>query len=200
MALSDNYANSSTSRRETLKPEMLIRNIHFEFKSLKLSSTLALDQHTFSIDVPDAVLLTPTILLHTLPVGPEPEETSRISFSYSQIASVEATDSQLTIMFKHFAILVLIHPSIAQIYTTINTNMRIAQVGALLAFNIPSKSHSEYKYDPVLEYNRFMTPNWRFSSINSSFQFSPTYPQVLVVPSRISDNVLKHIGSFRNFD
>lgn len=39
---------------------------------------------------------------------------------------------------------------------------------------------------------------WRLSTINQDYAFSPTYPDVLVVPSKISDNVLKYAGQFRS--
>ncbi|KAL1898817.1 phosphatidylinositol-3-phosphatase ymr1 [Sporothrix stenoceras] len=39
---------------------------------------------------------------------------------------------------------------------------------------------------------------WRISHINKDYAFSPTYPSVLVVPSKISDNVLKYAGQFRS--
>ncbi|KAJ1551795.1 hypothetical protein HK096_007737 [Nowakowskiella sp. JEL0078] len=57
-------------------------------------------------------------------------------------------------------------------------------------------------YDPQREYHRMGIDQrnklWRLSSINKDFEFSSTYPQTLVVPARISDNVLKHIGKFRS--
>ncbi|PNS16019.1 hypothetical protein CAC42_4420 [Sphaceloma murrayae] len=39
---------------------------------------------------------------------------------------------------------------------------------------------------------------WRLSEINHDYVYSPTYPSVLVVPSSVSDNVLKHGGSYRS--
>ncbi|RKO97342.1 hypothetical protein CXG81DRAFT_3995, partial [Caulochytrium protostelioides] len=39
---------------------------------------------------------------------------------------------------------------------------------------------------------------WRMSQINAAFLFAPTYPDRLVVPARLSDNVLKHAGAFRS--
>lgn len=39
---------------------------------------------------------------------------------------------------------------------------------------------------------------WRISSINKEYVFCPTYPATLVVPSRITDNVLKYAGAFRS--
>lgn len=40
--------------------------------------------------------------------------------------------------------------------------------------------------------------NWRLTKINACFEYSPTYPSVIAVPSRISDTTLKHIGKFRS--
>jgi hypothetical protein len=39
---------------------------------------------------------------------------------------------------------------------------------------------------------------WRISNINQEYQFSSTYPRLLVVPTKISDNTLRHIGKFRS--
>ncbi|KAF9430027.1 hypothetical protein BGZ94_008624 [Podila epigama] len=39
---------------------------------------------------------------------------------------------------------------------------------------------------------------WRFSDINQSFTFSPTYPHSIVVPTRISDTVLTYAAKHRS--
>lgn len=39
---------------------------------------------------------------------------------------------------------------------------------------------------------------WRISNINDNYSFCPSYPRMFVVPSTISDNVLKHAGKFRS--
>jgi len=39
---------------------------------------------------------------------------------------------------------------------------------------------------------------WRLTDINHDYEFSPTYPSVLVVPSSVSDNVLKHGREYRS--
>lgn len=39
---------------------------------------------------------------------------------------------------------------------------------------------------------------WRISELNHDYSYSPTYPAVLVVPSAVSDNVLKHGGPYRS--
>ncbi|KAJ3213319.1 hypothetical protein HDU67_003038 [Dinochytrium kinnereticum] len=42
------------------------------------------------------------------------------------------------------------------------------------------------------------TKAWRLTTINQDFSFCSTYPKLLGVPARISDNVLKHAGKFRS--
>lgn len=39
---------------------------------------------------------------------------------------------------------------------------------------------------------------WRITDINKDYAFSPTYPSVLVVPTSISDNVLKYAANHRS--
>ncbi|KAL8370878.1 hypothetical protein RB595_000968 [Gaeumannomyces hyphopodioides] len=39
---------------------------------------------------------------------------------------------------------------------------------------------------------------WRITNINKDYVFSPTYPEVLVVPASISDNVLKYAANHRS--
>ncbi|CAR29833.1 ZYRO0G18062p [Zygosaccharomyces rouxii] len=41
---------------------------------------------------------------------------------------------------------------------------------------------------------------WRISTINEDYKFSPTYPSHLVVPSQISDTLLRHTAKFRSQD
>ena len=42
------------------------------------------------------------------------------------------------------------------------------------------------------------TKSWRFTDINKDYSFSPTYPNKLVVPSRISDSTLTYAGKYRS--
>lgn len=59
-------------------------------------------------------------------------------------------------------------------------------------------------YDARREYRRMgigpkeADKGWRLSEINHDYTYSPTYPSVLVVPSTVSDNVLKHGGAYRS--
>ncbi|CAG8618276.1 23977_t:CDS:2, partial [Dentiscutata erythropus] len=57
-------------------------------------------------------------------------------------------------------------------------------------------------YDVLHEYDRMgvdnATGSWRFSNVNRSYTFCATYPRILVVPAKISDNVLNHASKFRS--
>ncbi|KAF2428766.1 phosphatases II [Tothia fuscella] len=59
-------------------------------------------------------------------------------------------------------------------------------------------------YDPRKEFARqgisekSGDKGWRFTTINSDYSYSPTYPAVLVVPSAISDSVLKYGAKYRS--
>ncbi|OKL60611.1 hypothetical protein UA08_04183 [Talaromyces atroroseus] len=59
-------------------------------------------------------------------------------------------------------------------------------------------------YDPRKEWRRQgvgiegSNAGWRISNINADYSFSPTYPEVLVVPSTISDNTLNYAGRYRS--
>ena len=57
-------------------------------------------------------------------------------------------------------------------------------------------------FNPRAEFTRqgvgVRTKAWRFTDINKDYSFCPTYPAKLVVPSRISDNVLSYAGRYRS--
>ncbi|KAH0361858.1 protein phosphatase, partial [Aureobasidium melanogenum] len=59
-------------------------------------------------------------------------------------------------------------------------------------------------YDARKEYKRMgISPKgadrgWRLTDINRDYEYSPTYPSLLVVPSSVSDNVLKHGREYRS--
>lgn len=58
-------------------------------------------------------------------------------------------------------------------------------------------------YDPVAEYKRQGLiqdgdPYWRLSKVNEDYKLSFSYPNHLIVPANISDNVLKHAAKFRS--
>ncbi|KAK3692240.1 protein-tyrosine phosphatase-like protein [Podospora appendiculata] len=88
---------------------------------------------------------------------------------------------------------------------------RLGSIENLLAFSYrPPHNSPEHKvngwdlYDAKAEFRRqgisekCADLGWRVSSINRDYAFSPTYPSVLVVPSKISDNTLKYASNFRS--
>ncbi|KAL2181433.1 protein-tyrosine phosphatase-like protein [Thermothelomyces heterothallicus CBS 202.75] len=88
---------------------------------------------------------------------------------------------------------------------------RLGSIENLLAFNYtPPPGSPENKingwdlYDARAEFRRqgisekSADLGWRITNINKDYTFSPTYPAVLVVPSRISDNTLKYAAAFRS--
>lgn len=88
---------------------------------------------------------------------------------------------------------------------------RLGSIEKLLAFNYcPPPNSLEFKtngwdiYDARAEFRRqgisekLPDLGWRITAINKDYTFSPTYPAVLAVPSKISDNTLKYAASFRS--
>lgn len=58
-------------------------------------------------------------------------------------------------------------------------------------------------YDPMREWRRQGIGDggdnrWRISKINADYTFSPTYPDILVVPANISDITLNYAGKYRS--
>lgn len=86
---------------------------------------------------------------------------------------------------------------------------RLGAIDKLYAFSYqPIKQEKPFNgwhlYDPRVEFRRqgisskSIERGWRISHINQDYTFSPTYPGLLVVPSNISDNVIKHAGPYRS--
>ncbi|KAI0851698.1 phosphatases II [Daldinia vernicosa] len=90
-----------------------------------------------------------------------------------------------------------------------NRTCRLGSIEKLYAFSYqPLKLEKPFDgwniYDPRVEFRRqgistkSVDRGWRVSLINKDYNFSPTYPGLLVVPSKISDNVIKYAGSYRS--
>ncbi|KAI1384523.1 phosphatases II [Hypoxylon trugodes] len=90
-----------------------------------------------------------------------------------------------------------------------NRTCRLGTIEKLYAFSYqPLKIEKPFNgwnlYDPRAEFRRqgistkSVDRGWRISLINKDYTFSPTYPGILVVPSKISDNVIKYAGSYRS--
>ncbi|KAI0022060.1 protein-tyrosine phosphatase-like protein [Xylariomycetidae sp. FL0641] len=90
-----------------------------------------------------------------------------------------------------------------------NRTCRLGTIEKLYAFHYqPLRAEKPFNgwniYDPRAEYRRqgistkSVDRGWRISQINKDYSFSPTYPGLLVVPSTISDNVIKYAGPYRS--
>ncbi|KAF3012212.1 hypothetical protein E8E14_009315 [Neopestalotiopsis sp. 37M] len=90
-----------------------------------------------------------------------------------------------------------------------NRTCRLGSMEKLYAFSYqPLKQEKPFNgwelYDPKTEFRRqgisskSQDRGWRISTINNDYTFSPTYPGMLVVPTQISDNVIKHAGPYRS--
>ncbi|KHO00823.1 protein phosphatase [Metarhizium album ARSEF 1941] len=86
---------------------------------------------------------------------------------------------------------------------------KLGTVERLYAFSHrPLKNEREMNgwdfYDPKAEFRRqgisakLPDKGWRVTTINKDYTFCDTYPAFLVVPSKISDNVLKYARDFRS--
>ncbi|KAI8607308.1 Myotubularin-like phosphatase domain-containing protein, partial [Chytriomyces sp. MP71] len=94
-----------------------------------------------------------------------------------------------------------------EVFANLQRLINISAIGNLFAFthepNPPFSTSSGWSvYNPEAEFRRMglgvKSDLWRFSTINKDFSFCPTYPRLIAVPSRISDNVLKHAVKFRS--
>ncbi|KAG6002987.1 hypothetical protein E4U21_002462 [Claviceps maximensis] len=86
---------------------------------------------------------------------------------------------------------------------------KLGTVEKLYAFSHKPLRHEEEMngwdcYDPKAEFRRqgisekLPDKGWRVTNINQDYSFCDTYPAFLVVPSKISDNVLKYAREFRS--
>ncbi|KAF2476976.1 phosphatases II [Lindgomyces ingoldianus] len=96
------------------------------------------------------------------------------------------------------------------VYDTIRgLSCKVGRLDKLLAFSYQPKPPEDKLdgwqiYDARREWKRLgISPKdtekgWRISEINKDYKYSPTYPSLLVVPTKISDNVLNYAGNYRS--
>lgn len=86
---------------------------------------------------------------------------------------------------------------------------KIGRLDKLLAFSYQPKPLEDQQqgwdiYDARREWKRLgISPKdsekgWRISEINMEYKYSKTYPALLVVPSKVSDSVLRYAGEYRS--
>jgi hypothetical protein len=106
----------------------------------------------------------------------------------------------LYIYYRHFICIKLMIPQQEMIFQELQKHIDKTTVDDLYCFVNPERYQTSWNvYDIKQDAKRMgLSEKWRISTINQDYQFSPTYPQFLIVPQRISDNTLKHIGKFRS--
>ncbi|KAF9102021.1 hypothetical protein BGX29_005010 [Mortierella sp. GBA35] len=96
---------------------------------------------------------------------------------------------------------------VTDVYESIQKLTCIGSVQQLYAFDYkPSPPFSTTDgwqiYKPRDEYERMgvgsKNDQWRISEVNETYSFSPTYPQLIVVPTKISDAVLQYAAKHRS--
>ncbi|KAJ3012572.1 UNVERIFIED_CONTAM: hypothetical protein HDU68_001131, partial [Siphonaria sp. JEL0065] len=108
--------------------------------------------------------------------------------------------------FKSVKLTIPSEAEAADIFYNLQKLINTSSVDQLLAFSYEPvdkfTSVVGWTYDVEVEFRRqglgVKTDAWRITTINKDFSFCSTYPRLLAVPSKISDNVLKHAGKFRS--
>ncbi|KAF1958395.1 phosphatases II [Byssothecium circinans] len=96
------------------------------------------------------------------------------------------------------------------VYETIRAlTCKVGRLDKLQAFSYkPKPPENEQNgwqvYDPRREWKRLgISPKdsekgWRISEINIEYKYSETYPALIVVPTKVSDSVLRYAGAYRS--
>ncbi|KIM65373.1 hypothetical protein SCLCIDRAFT_1212543 [Scleroderma citrinum Foug A] len=109
--------------------------------------------------------------------------------------------------FETFSLLFDIDRDAADVFESVKELTVCTSVNQLYAFfyspNPPFDAEGGWNvYSPRKEFGRMgvgtRTKAWRFTDINKDYQFSPTYPSLLVVPTRISDSTLHYAAKYRS--
>ncbi|KAF2114485.1 protein-tyrosine phosphatase-like protein [Lophiotrema nucula] len=112
--------------------------------------------------------------------------------------------------FTYFAFNFRTEPKARKAYDHIRANTcKIHRLDRLLAFTYQPKGpegqiNGWQIYDARREWKRLgISPKdtekgWRISEINKDYKYSPTYPALLVVPTKVSDSTLRYAGPYRS--
>ncbi|CAO3580891.1 unnamed protein product [Absidia cylindrospora] len=159
------------------------------------NGTLHLTVHNLIFNYPEGELWIPYPIIHTVERKPPSLQTGRYP---------------LIIRCRDFLIVTLsmLKDGDAQdVFDSIQKLTCIKSTEQLYAYSYqpctPFTATDGWKiYDPLDEYARMgvgsKTSAWRFSTINRDYSYSPTYPRTLVVPTKISDNVLNYAAKYRS--
>ncbi|OLL25056.1 Phosphoinositide 3-phosphatase [Neolecta irregularis DAH-3] len=127
-----------------------------------------------------------------------------------RIPSADGSQSALRFRNRDFSSITLFFSSRSDcdyVFEHIMGHTCITSVLCLYAFSykpglLESSLNSWSLYDPRKEFIRLgvntRTKEWRFTNVNMNFERCPTYPELLVVPSKISDNTLNYGYKYRS--
>ncbi|KAL1936624.1 hypothetical protein VTP01DRAFT_758 [Rhizomucor pusillus] len=182
------------SRIDLLKITQVL-DVQLEKGKEILTGTLHLTVHNIIFNHPDGELWIPYPILHTVERRPPSLQTGR---------------HPLFIKCRDFLIITLsmLKEGEAQdVFESIQNLTCVSSTEQLYAYSYqpekPFTANDGWKiYDPLQEYERMgvgvKSDSWRFTTINRDYTYSPTYPRTLVVPSKISDNVLNYAAKYRS--
>ena len=114
-----------------------------------------------------------------------------ISLPHNLLLSIEKK-LQLVLTYKHFYIITL-DGDVEQLYALL-----VNATNSLGDSVLPPGGTTPFQDRYLQDYERMGVTGWRLASMNKQYHFSPTYPSLFYVPTKISDNTVKHIGSFRS--
>jgi myotubularin-related protein 6/7/8 len=112
--------------------------------------------------------------------------------------------------FTYFAFHFQTNEQARDVYESIRAlSCKLGRLDKLLAFSYQPKPPEEQFngwdiYDARREWKRLgisskdSEKGWRVSEVNKDYQYSKTYPALLVVPTKVSDNVLTYAAQFRS--
>lgn len=167
------------------------------------------------------IFVFPNVLPDGVPPPPNAPKTREVYIAYPIIAncifrpcpSITGRPSAIRLRCRDFMFINFNFPDELQAKDAFeyirNRTCRLGSIEKLYAFSYqPLKLEKPFNgwnlYDPRAEFRRqgistkSVDRGWRISSINKDYTFSPTYPGLLVVPSKISDNVIKYAGAYRS--
>ncbi|RIB20572.1 protein-tyrosine phosphatase-like protein [Gigaspora rosea] len=174
-----------------------VENVTFEKGQIKTIGTLHLTTHQIIFRHADrkGELWIPYPIIHTVE---------------RRLCTTDSKLWPLTIRcrdFKTYSFFIQLEQDSTDVFDTIQKLTCIESISQVYAFDYkPEKEFSSSDgwsiYNVFQEYGRMgvgiPTSSWRFSSVNQDYTFCETYPHTLVVPAKISDNVLNHASKFRS--
>ncbi|ORX60327.1 phosphatases II [Hesseltinella vesiculosa] len=172
-----------------------VSDVQLEKDKEMINGTLHLTVHNMIFNYPDGELWIPYPIIHTMERRPP---------------SLQSGRHPLVIRCRDFLVVTLstLKEGEAQdVFESVQKLTCINSPEQLYAYCYqpcpPFTANDGWKiYDPIEEYSRMgvgtKSNAWRFTTINRDYSYSPTYPRTLVVPTKISDNVLNYAAKYRS--